>query len=325
MAEYDALEWRKSLELSMSLVTAVPPSRLAVWRHACRLRTLPLAAACILLGAGLAGLQGGGSWAVTALALLTTLLLQILANLANDYGDTLHGADGPLRIGPPRAMQQGWISPIGMRRAIAGCGALAALSGLSLLVVAWPELATWGRWFWPLSGLLAIGAALAYTLGPRPYAYLGLGDLAVLVFFGLLGTLGSYALQVPATPHWPWLPALALGLLSVAVLNLNNLRDWQADAAAGKRTLVVRCGVPIGRGYQGLLLVGADICWLLHALLTGGRWVALPLLLMPLHRQLLLRVARVPALQLDVELPRLAAMTLAQALLFLLGAWLDLA
>lgn len=307
----------------MSSVSAVPASRFAAWRHACRLRTLPLAAACILLGSGLAGLAGGGSWAITGLALLTTLLLQILANLANDYGDTLHGADGPLRIGPPRAVQQGWIRASAMRRAILGCGVLAAFSGLGLLLLAWPQLVGWGLWFWPLAGLLAIAAALAYTLGPRPYAYLGLGDLAVLLFFGLLGTLGSYALQAPPAAPWPWLPALALGLLSVGVLNLNNLRDWQADTAAGKRTLVVRLGVSAGRGYQGLLLAAADICWLLHTVLVGGRWMALALLLVPLHRQLLQRVARVPAAQLDAELPRLAAMTLAQALLFLAGAWLD--
>lgn len=307
----------------MSAVHAVPPSRFAAWRHALRLRTLPLAAACILLGSGLAALAGGGSWAITGLALLTTLLLQILANLANDYGDTLHGADGPLRVGPPRAVQQGWISAALMRRAIVGCGVLAALSGLSLLLLAWPQLTGWGLWFWPVAGLLAIAAALGYTLGPRPYAYLGLGDVAVLLFFGLLGTLGSYALQAPLAAPWPWLPALALGLLSVGVLNLNNLRDWQADAAADKRTLVVRFGVPAGRGYQGLLLALADSCWLLHTVLVGGRWMALALLLVPLHRKLLRRVACVPAAELDAELPRLAALTLVQALLFLFGVWLD--
>ena len=134
----------KSTEFGMSSVPAFSSSNLAAWRHAFRLRTLPLAAACILLGSGLAGLQGGGSWRIGLLALLTTFLLQILANLANDYGDTLHGADGPLRIGPPRAMQQGWIQPQAMRRAIALCGLLAALSGAALLLLAWPAMADWG-------------------------------------------------------------------------------------------------------------------------------------------------------------------------------------
>ena len=307
----------------MLTVDPHPPSALMAWRHACRLRTLPLAAACILLGAGLAWLDGGGRWVITGLALLTTVLLQVLANLANDYGDTLHGADGPLRIGPPRAVQQGWISVCSMRRAIVCCGGLAALSGLSLLLLAWPQLVGWGLWFWPLAGLLAIVAALTYTLGPRPYAYAGLGDLAVLVFFGLLGTLGSYALQAPSAPHWPWLPALALGLLSVGVLNLNNLRDWQADTAAAKRTLVVRLGVPAGRYYQCLLVVAADLLWLGQLLLREGRWMVLPLLVLPLHVRLLQRVWHVPLAQLDAELPRLAKLTLLQALLLLVGAWLD--
>jgi 1,4-dihydroxy-2-naphthoate octaprenyltransferase len=307
----------------MSSVPALPSSNLAAWRHAFRLRTLPLAAACILLGSGLAGVQGGGSWRIGLLALLTTFLLQILANLANDYGDTLHGADGPLRIGPPRAMQQGWIQPAAMRRAIALCGFLAALSGAALLLLAWPVMADWGRWFWPLAGVLAIVAALAYTLGPRPYAYAGLGDVAVLVFFGLLGTLGSYALQAPATPQWPWLPALALGLLSVGVLNLNNLRDWQADAAAGKRTLVVRLGVRSGRRYQLLLLFGADALWALQASLQAGRWAWLALLLLPAHVRLWQRLNRLPEGELDAELPWLAKLALLQVGLFVFGAWLD--
>ena len=307
----------------MSSVPAFPSSNLAAWRHAFRLRTLPLAAACILLGSGLAGLQGGGSWRIGLLALLTTFLLQILANLANDYGDTLHGADGPLRIGPPRAMQQGWIQPAAMRRAIALCGVLAALSGAALLLLAWPAMADWGRWFWPLAGLLAIAAALAYTLGPRPYAYAGLGDLAVLVFFGLLGTLGSYALQAPVAPQWPWWPALALGLLSVGVLNLNNLRDWQADAAAGKRTLVVRLGVRSGRRYQLFLLLGADALWALQVVLQDGRWTWLALLLLPAHVRLWRRLSRLAEGELDAELPWLAKLALLQVGLFICGAWLD--
>ena len=136
----------------------------------------------------MAASRGAFDGTIMVLSLLTAILLQILSNLANDYGDTLHGADGPLRIGPPRAMQQGWIQPAAMRRAIALCGLLAALSGAALLLLAWPAMADWGRWLWPLAGLLAIAAALAYTLGPRPYAYAGLGDLAGKAWrIGLMG------------------------------------------------------------------------------------------------------------------------------------------
>ena len=203
----------------MSSVPAFPSSNLAAWRHAFRLRTLPLAAACILLGSGLAGLQGGGSWRIGLLALLTTFLLQILANLANDYGDTLHGADGPLRIGPPRAMQQGWIRPAAMRRAIALCGLLAALSGAALLLLAWPA--------W----------AIARTLA-RAYRDKRFSDLWYLLAAYWLVVLAASALPalqgvgwIALTQFipWLWIPLAAWGL-----------RGWLAPRGAPPTLLVLR-------------------------------------------------------------------------------------
>lgn len=216
-------------------------NKLSVWISALRLRTLPLAAASIILAAGLAIQEQIFDLVIFSLALLTALLLQILSNLANDYGDAVSGADNETRVGPKRSMQTGLISQSAMKMAITLTTVLCFISGLSLLVVALgDDLHSWLLFL--LFGLLAIVAAITYTMGKLPYGYRAMGDLAVFIFFGLLGVIGSYYLYAQTFNWWLLLPACSVGMLSVAVLNINNIRDMYSDKAANKTTLVVLWG-----------------------------------------------------------------------------------
>lgn len=238
------------------------------WIAAFRLRTLPLASASIIMGGALAATVDAHRWSVTLLALLTAILLQVLSNLANDYGDFQNGADLAGRTGPDRMVASGQISATAMKTAMGVCGLLALVSGIGLLWVAFTgfSLAFAGML---LLGLLAIGAAVKYTAGKNPYGYAGLGDVSVLLFFGLVGVMGSFYLHTGA---WWWnmlLPAIGLGLLSTAVLNLNNLRDRESDTRAGKRSIPVRIGANWGVRYHNMLVLLGSLSMLWFA---RGDW-----------------------------------------------------
>lgn len=211
------------------------------WIHAIRLRTLPLALASIGLGSFLAAFDGKFRWFVLILSGLTTIFLQILSNLANDYGDAHHGADNSDREGPSRAVQSGRISPRSMKIAIYFLIGLSLVSGISLLFIAIPSIS---REFIGLFivGLLAIGAALNYTMGKNPYGYAGFGDLFVILFFGFVGVMGTYFCHTGTINYTALLPAFSCGLLSTAVLNVNNIRDIVSDEKAGKMSIPVRIG-----------------------------------------------------------------------------------
>lgn len=229
---------------------------LQCWLLAIRLKTLPLALAAILLGAGSAAEAGGFHSAVLLLALCTALLLQILSNLANDYGDGVRGTDSGVRTGPIRVLASGQVSARQLLQAMLVTGLLAVSSGLLLLWLALgSDISAWLGFL--ALGTLALLAALGYTLGRRPYGYLGLGDMAVFIFFGPVAVLGTHYLmqhQLSPTAYWA---ALTSGLLSVIVLNINNIRDLDADLVAGKRTLALRLGRARARVYQLLLLASA--------------------------------------------------------------------
>lgn len=234
------------------------------WLIAFRLRTLPLATASILLGCGLAALHGAHSWPVSVLAVLTAIFLQILSNLANDFGDFENGADLAGRVGPDRMVASGTIAPSAMKKAMWVFALFALASGVALLWVAFggftlPFLALF------LLGLAAIAAAVKYTAGRNPYGYAGLGDVSVLLFFGLIAVLGTYYLHAQRLQADLLLPALGMGLLSVAVLNLNNMRDRESDARAGKRTIPVRFGAQAAVRYHTLLVLTALLALLYYA------------------------------------------------------------
>ncbi|WP_413736571.1 1,4-dihydroxy-2-naphthoate polyprenyltransferase [Sodalis sp. RH21] len=247
----------------MSETVTISPAK--AWMVSLRLRTLPLALASIVTGSAIAGWQGHFKPGVALLALLTAALLQILSNLANDYGDSVKGSDERGRIGPMRGMQLGVISREQMKFALILAMGLALLSGAALIAVACEKPADILGFL--VLGVLSIIAAITYTMGTRPYGYMGLGDLSVLVFFGWLSVGGSYYLQTGTFHAMVMLPATACGLLAAAVLNINNLRDIETDRQNGKNTLAVRLGPQWARYYHAALLSGAVMCLAIFTLL----------------------------------------------------------
>lgn len=251
------------------------------WLESLRPKTLPLAFAAIVVGTVLAWWQGYFDLLVAALALITAGLLQILSNLANDYGDAIKGSDKPDRIGPLRGMQKGAISLGQMKRALLIVIVLSCISGLGLVSAATQTMADFVG-FLALGGL-SIVAAITYTVGKRPYGYQGLGDISVLTFFGWISVMGSWYLQAHTLIPAIFLPATACGLLATAVLNINNLRDIDSDRENGKHTLVVRLGPVNARRYHAGLLAGALLCFTLFNLISlNSLWGWLFLLAAPL-------------------------------------------
>lgn len=258
--------------------------KLKMWWETARPKTLPLALASIFTGSAL------GYWAnpqgfnglVMALCLLTTILLQVLSNFANDYGDHKKGSDTEERIGPLRGIQKGAISAKELKWGLILMVVASFLSGSFLIGIAYENLSD--LFAFAGLGILAIVAAITYTVGAKPYGYMGLGDISVLVFFGLLGVGGTYYLQTHSIDSHIILPAIGSGLLASVVLNINNLRDIEQDAKAGKNTLAVRLGAYKGRVYHCILLSVAALCYLAFAVATAISWtnylfvLAMPLL-----------------------------------------------
>ena len=236
------------------------------WVEAARPRTLPLAVSSILLGNFLAFAQGSFHWAIAILAVLTTLALQILSNFANDLGDFDNGIDTQDRKVAQRAVQTGKITQAEMRFAVRMTAGISFILGVGLLAIGLQN-ASLQTWIGFLGlGLACIAAAIAYTVGKRPYGYMGLGDLSVFLFFGLTGTIGTYFLQTQVWTPATLLPASGCGLLSVAVLNLNNLRDLENDRKSGKNSIPVRIGKTFGFYYQKALLIAGVLCFTIYPL-----------------------------------------------------------
>ena len=228
--------------------------KISSWVKAFRLRTLPLSFSSVILGSFLAYNKGYFIPSVLIGALLTTLFLQILSNLANDYGDTIHGVDNHQRIGPKRSVQSGEISLRQMKWGVIVFTLLSLLSGIWLLAAGTKGLKFSSGFILLIIGLIAIAAAIKYTIGKKPYGYIGLGDFAVFIFFGLTGVLGTYFLHCQQITIEEFLPAISIGLFSTGVLNLNNLRDRENDQQSGKITMVVKLGVRKGKIYHALLI-----------------------------------------------------------------------
>lgn len=244
------------------------------WIEAARPRTLPLAIASILLGNFLAYAAGKFSFLTAALAILTTLLLQILSNFANDLGDSKNGVDNKNRKVALRAVQTGKISPSEMKNAVIITASLSFISGISLLYFALQYAKAQTIITFVMLGLLAILAAIAYTVGKKPYGYMGLGDLSVFLFFGWVGTFGTYYLQTEILNYYILIPASGCGFLSVAVLNLNNLRDIENDRKTGKNSIPVRIGKIYGFYYQKTIML-LGVCTFIIYLMYQGKPIQL--------------------------------------------------
>ncbi|MFN4144186.1 MAG: 1,4-dihydroxy-2-naphthoate polyprenyltransferase [Runella sp.] len=244
------------------------------WLKAARLRTLPLALSSILMGCFLAVAYGKFQWSIALLAILTTIFLQVLSNFANDYGDAVNGKDTDIRQGPKRAVQSGVISAEAMKKAMILFAGLSLVSGLWLLYESfkntdWQSFATF-----LLLGILAIIAAITYTAGKRPYGYVGLGDISVLIFFGWVGVLGTFYLHAQTFEPVLLLPASSCGLFAVAVLNINNIRDLESDRLTGKRSIPVRLGRPRAVVYHWILLISGMLMMVIFALIQATDWPA---------------------------------------------------
>jgi len=238
------------------------------WIQAARLRTLPLSLSGIIVGSAYAYHQGFLDNKILILAFLTTLGLQILSNYANDYGDGVKGTDAN-RIGEKRMVAAGVISAKQMKKAVISLSIITLLLALSLIYVAFGKENFTLSMIFILLGIGAIGAAIKYTVGSNAYGYNGLGDLFVFVFFGLVSVIGSNFLFTKMLDWKLFLPAIAIGLLSVAVLNLNNMRDIQNDKIAGKMTLVVKMGFTNAKYYHYFLIICSIILLLVSELLRN--------------------------------------------------------
>lgn len=291
------------------------------WLQAFRLRTLPLAIATIGTGVALAASVQPISWSVASLCLLTGVLLQILSNLANDYGDAIKGTDNSERIGPERTVQSGAISPGAMKNAIALFVILSLASGIGLLWLAFAGDINWIFVSFFGLGVASILAAIKYTVGKRAYGYSGFGDLFVILFFGPVAVTGTMFLLAGWQPASYLLPGFALGLFCAGVLNLNNMRDMQPDAAAGKNTLAVKLGFANAKRYHYALITAAIAgiaAFLMLSCNAAAIWFfapAIPLFGFHIHKVVLVREAK----DFDPLLKQLAISILLFALLFGFG------
>lgn len=294
------------------------------WLEAARLRTLPLALSSILMGCFLAAAHGKFSWTIAILSVTTTILLQVLSNFANDYGDAVNGKDTEARQGPKRAVQSGAITPEAMKKAVILFSLLSLVSGIGLLYEALKD-ATWHTFVAFLGlGILAIIAAITYTAGKRPYGYVGLGDLSVLIFFGWVGVLGVYYLHTQTLNWTLLLPATSCGLFAVGVLNINNIRDIESDTLTGKRSVPVRIGREKAVIYHWSLLGIGMLCSVLYLAFHSATLVQwLFVLSFPLFIRNGRAVSRLTnPRELDPYLKQMALSTLLFVLLFGIGYWI---
>lgn len=293
-------------------------SKKEAWLHAVRLRTLPLALASILAGSFLAQWQGSFHWEVLLLASFTTIFLQILSNLANDYGDSIHGADSSERKGPIRAVQSGLISLQEMKRAMVLFGGLSLGTGILLIYIALPD---WNYFLGFLGlGLAAIWAAIRYTSGKNPYGYAGLGDIFVFLFFGIVGVTGTYFLHALEANPLVLLIAFSLGCFSTAVLNINNIRDIESDRLAGKLSIPVRIGRTNAIRYHWALVVLGNSSLLYFVLLNQTYTPLLASLMLPWMIQISQGIqSATTAAETDPYLKKMALSTLIWTLLFGIG------
>ena len=289
--------------------------------QAARLRTLPLSVSGIIIGSFMAASKGFFNWKICLLALLTTICFQIISNFANDYGDGVKGTDNNDRIGPERAVQSGAISPKQMRTAIISSSIITFLIAILLIFIAFGKDDFLNLIIFLCLGIASIAAAIKYTVGKKAYGYSGFGDLFVFLFFGLVSVIGSYYLYSKQLSITLILPAFSVGLLSIGVLNLNNMRDRASDIKSGKKTLVVKMGSESAKFYHYYLLITAFLFAILYTVVhynSPYQFLFLITFFPILKHFNVVSKNKMPKL-LDPELKKLAITTFLFSLLFGIG------
>ncbi|AWG22387.1 1,4-dihydroxy-2-naphthoate octaprenyltransferase [Flavobacterium faecale] len=300
------------------------------WIEAARLRTLPLSVSGIIVGSMYALAHPTATeltpsevfdWKIFGFAMLTTLGLQVLSNFANDYGDGVKGTDNEDRVGPKRAIQSGAISAPAMKRGIIITAGLTLLSAILLIYYAFGQSNLIYSLFFLVLGILAIVSAIRYTVGNTAYGYRGYGDLFVFIFFGLVSTLGVNFLFSKELDAFLFLPAIAIGLLSVGVLNLNNMRDEASDRKSNKNTIVVKIGAAKAKKYHYFLIVTAMVLVVLFAVLEKFNFdqYIFVLAYVPLIKHLSTVYKNQNPKELDPELKKVALSTFVLSVLLSLG------
>ncbi len=294
---------------------------LTTYIQAARLRTLPLSVSGIIIGSSLAYNYGKFDWGIFVLAILTTIGFQVLSNFANDYGDGVKGTDNEDRIGPKRALQSGAINKLQLKKTIYMTTLITLIVALALIFVSFGRNHLIYTLLFFFLGLASITAAIKYTIGKKAYGYSGFGDIFVLLFFGFLSVLGSYFLYVKEIDWTIIAPALSVGLLSVGVLHLNNMRDRESDIKAGKRTMAVKLGVENSKKYF-YYLIGFSFIFALFYVNYHYKspWQFIFIIaFIPLIKQLVRVLKNKDQKALDPELKILALSTFLFSILFGLG------
>lgn len=294
---------------------------ISLWISTMRLRTLPLSVSGIILASCFAEYNGIFDCKIFLLAILTTLSFQILSNLANDYGDGVKGTDNDDRVGPQRAIQSGAISPEKMLNAIRINILLSIGLAFALVFHAFGSHHFWLTIIFFVLGIVSIVASIRYTVGNYAYGYRGLGDVFVFVFFGLLSVIGCYVLYAKKIDHVVFLPACTIGLLSTAVLNLNNMRDRISDKKSNKMTLVVKMGAENAKKYHYTLIILAIVLATLFRVLyyTSPLNFVFMITYVPLFLHLKTVYHNKDPKNLDPELKKLALTTFFLAILMGIG------
>lgn len=292
-----------------------------LWISSMRLRTLPLSISGIIMASFLAVNKGFFEWGIFIFAILTTVSFQILSNLANDYGDGIKGTDNNERIGPERAIQSGGISPEKMLNAIKMSAVISLLLAFTLIFLAFgkEDFILTSTFF--ILGIASIIAAIKYTMGSNAYGYNALGDVFVFLFFGLVSVIGCYVLYAKQIDYVAVLPACFIGLLSVGVLNLNNMRDLVSDKKSNKITLAVKLGAKNAKKYHLTLIASAIFLSLLFGILyhTSIYNFIFIIAYIPLVKHFIKVYKNEDAVMLDGELKTLALTTFLMAILMGIG------
>lgn len=288
--------------------------------QAARLRTLPLSVSGIIVGSFVAASEGFFNWIICVLALLTTIGFQIISNFANDYGDGIKGADDN-RVGEKRLVASGVISPEQMKFVIIITTVVTLIIALLLIYVAFGKDNFGFSLFFLGLGIASIIAAIKYTVGKSAYGYSGFGDFFVFVFFGLLSVVGSYFLFTKQVNFTVFLPSFSIGLLSTAVLNLNNMRDRINDAKVNKNTLVVKIGSEFAKYYHYYLIIASFLFAILYVAIKFENLFQFLFVIayFPLSKHLLFVSKNVDEAALDGELKKVALSTFLFGILFGLG------